>query len=450
MFFVVVVGTLAAFVVIAAGSASVAPLATLLLVIVGVWWSIRSQRARVAAEHLATARRQALALLPPLGRPTLLDQQGLVARFWGPDAAEPLPESRRPGATFSWALVVERHYEYDDRDGRVNRQAGGNIAFLKSDGRVHVVDAGSLAYRNENDSFVAVVSTDGAVTFHDRDPERTAEETHPATTRLLAHPLLSARKRDPTWTGWELRSGAGFGATVLPVPGSGWTIRWEGGGAPRDHFRLDHHPTLLAALTSVIAVAEGRVRPVLHAPPEERTLATADASVELARSAVSATASPGQAQPLPAPTRALPPARSWTNARPPRAPPRPVDLLHLDMGRIDDRTTVGFFHVLSGRRSGDVIRIFGQRMIIGRASDCDISFPFDQGVSSKHAMIQVEDLRCLIVETGESGGLLVNQERCHSKALEEGDMIQLGSSCLLKFTREVVALSRDGSPRALN
>ena len=113
------------------------------------------------------------------------------------------------------------------------------------------------------------------------------------------------------------------------------------------------------------------------------------------------------------------------------------------MGRVDSRNTVGFLIVLSGRRHGDVIRIVGPSMLIGRSPDCDIPFPDETGVSRRHAKLEVLEESCRLIDVGSTGGLFVNNKRVGEKILEEGDVFMLGSGCYVKFTREVVAPAGD-------
>lgn len=456
---IVVVGTIAVTVLSEFASTAVLfAVAALALVVAG---AVHHRRRKIAAERLATARREAVARLPALGRPTPLQREALQARFFGPAPTEELPSSRRAGARFFWALVVGRYAEVDVKEGREQRRWGGYVGFLDDEGRVRIEPAGDLAYRNEHYSYVVVLSGNGSISVHDRDPERTLEEIHPATTALLDHPLLWRRERDPTWTGWRFRCHE-WEATVLPVPGSGWTTRWQGDRASADHYRLDTHPTLVAALRGVIAVAEGRVRPALHAPvftelplaaddpapPAASTAPPAASSQEGGSSTKPASTKPASTKPASTkPASTKPASTKPASAKPGTAAPR-SDWMRLDLGRIDDRSTVGFLSVFNGRHRGAVFRIFGEKMVIGRSPDCDISLPNGEGVSRKHALLEIDGDSCTIIDIGSCGGLWVNSVRVGRKILEEGDVIILGSSNFVRFTRDVVGPAADGGSRA--
>jgi hypothetical protein len=70
------------------------------------------------------------------------------------------------------------------------------------------------------------------------------------------------------------------------------------------------------------------------------------------------------------------------------------------------------------------------RLVIGRASACDISLAKDDEISSKHARVDVRNSTFKLVDTNSTNGTFVNVEKLGRKAhpLRPGDTVTLGAS----------------------
>ena len=75
-----------------------------------------------------------------------------------------------------------------------------------------------------------------------------------------------------------------------------------------------------------------------------------------------------------------------------------------------------------------------QRVVIGRARDCDIQLA-DANVSRRHAELRQEGASYWVVDLGSTNGMEVNGKRVKRAKLADGDTITLGSTDLT-FGRE--------------
>jgi diguanylate cyclase (GGDEF)-like protein len=89
--------------------------------------------------------------------------------------------------------------------------------------------------------------------------------------------------------------------------------------------------------------------------------------------------------------------------------------------------------VLAGTNVGEMYRLEGVEIIVGRASNANIRLN-DDGISRRHARIFLESGRFCIEDLGSANGTLVNGLRTSGKHnLEDGDKIRLGPTTILKF-----------------
>ncbi|WP_437735994.1 diguanylate cyclase [Sorangium sp. So ce1335] len=89
--------------------------------------------------------------------------------------------------------------------------------------------------------------------------------------------------------------------------------------------------------------------------------------------------------------------------------------------------------VLAGSNVGEMYRVEGSEIVIGRASGATIRLN-DDGISRRHARLLQMDSQVLIEDLNSSNGTLVNGEQVTRAALHDGDKIRLGSTTVLKFT----------------
>ncbi|MFQ5995034.1 MAG: diguanylate cyclase domain-containing protein [Acidiferrobacterales bacterium] len=76
----------------------------------------------------------------------------------------------------------------------------------------------------------------------------------------------------------------------------------------------------------------------------------------------------------------------------------------------------------------------GTETVIGRGMEADIPV-VEQRVSRRHAVINVSEKGKVVVEDqGSSNGTYVNGTRVRKQALKDGDRVQIGYSCIIKFS----------------
>ncbi|HVJ90188.1 MAG TPA: GGDEF domain-containing protein [Labilithrix sp.] len=116
--------------------------------------------------------------------------------------------------------------------------------------------------------------------------------------------------------------------------------------------------------------------------------------------------------------------------------------------------------VLQGTNVGEMHKIEGPEVIIGRASSATVRLN-DDGISRRHCRVLSVGGQVTIEDLGSANGTVVNGEMIQQLALKEGDKIRLGATTTLKFTYQdkldetfqqqmIDAALRDGLTRAYN
>lgn len=88
------------------------------------------------------------------------------------------------------------------------------------------------------------------------------------------------------------------------------------------------------------------------------------------------------------------------------------------------------FKVVRGPQTGVTIELKEGSLTIGRNPQCDI-FLNDMTVSRKHATVEVMADGCVIEDTNSYNGVWVNDEPVERRRLQDRDLIQIGTFCLL-------------------
>jgi two-component system, cell cycle response regulator len=88
--------------------------------------------------------------------------------------------------------------------------------------------------------------------------------------------------------------------------------------------------------------------------------------------------------------------------------------------------------VMAGSNLGEMIKLDGQPMIIGRSKTAGLRL-LDDGVSRSHARIGRSGSDWVVSDLGSRNGCFVNGDRVERRVLEEGDRIQLGRHAILKL-----------------
>ena len=68
------------------------------------------------------------------------------------------------------------------------------------------------------------------------------------------------------------------------------------------------------------------------------------------------------------------------------------------------------------------------RWVLGRGSKCDISLPFDDAVSRRHAEIAVRAGQCLVRDLDSCNGILLNGRFVQRARLRRGDVLLVGET----------------------
>jgi two-component system, cell cycle response regulator len=116
--------------------------------------------------------------------------------------------------------------------------------------------------------------------------------------------------------------------------------------------------------------------------------------------------------------------------------------------------------VLQGTNVGEMHKIEGPEMVIGRATSATVRLN-DDGISRRHCRVLSVGGQVIIEDLGSANGTVVNGEMVQHVALKEGDKIRLGATTTLKFTYQdkldesfqqqmIDAALRDGLTRAYN
>ncbi len=92
-----------------------------------------------------------------------------------------------------------------------------------------------------------------------------------------------------------------------------------------------------------------------------------------------------------------------------------------------------FFLVLSGPQFGDIFPLVaGRELVIGRRDDCDVQIR-DEGVSRRHAAVEVLGEGAQLKDLGSANGTWVDGKREASARLADGTRVQVGGQTTLKF-----------------
>lgn len=92
-----------------------------------------------------------------------------------------------------------------------------------------------------------------------------------------------------------------------------------------------------------------------------------------------------------------------------------------------------FLLVLSGPQFGDIFPLTsGKQLVIGRRDDCDVQIR-DEGVSRRHARIEVRGEGAILRDLGSANGTWVAGKRESEARLVDGTRVQVGGQTTLKF-----------------
>ena len=88
------------------------------------------------------------------------------------------------------------------------------------------------------------------------------------------------------------------------------------------------------------------------------------------------------------------------------------------------------FTIVKGPQVGNVFRLSADALTIGRSPQCDI-FLNDMTVSRMHATLQRTPDGYVIIDADSFNGLWVNNLNVKEAELKDGDVVQIGTFCLV-------------------
>jgi two-component system, cell cycle response regulator len=89
--------------------------------------------------------------------------------------------------------------------------------------------------------------------------------------------------------------------------------------------------------------------------------------------------------------------------------------------------------VLAGSNVGEMYKISGENMTLGRGGSADIRL-VDEGISRFHCRIRTEDGQLVVEDLQSRNGTFLNGQRVGLCRLADGDKIQIGRTTVLKFS----------------
>ena len=101
----------------------------------------------------------------------------------------------------------------------------------------------------------------------------------------------------------------------------------------------------------------------------------------------------------------------------------------------DSHPRQAYLIVVRGANIGQSIPIVAAGMVVGRASGTDLRLN-EEGVSRFHCRLRQDGDHILVEDLGSRNGTYCNGERivAGGRALAEGDRLQIGTTCVLRFT----------------
>ncbi|MEV4760419.1 FHA domain-containing protein [Micromonospora sp. NPDC049559] len=117
------------------------------------------------------------------------------------------------------------------------------------------------------------------------------------------------------------------------------------------------------------------------------------------------------------------------------------------MSGADEHCLLPLLTVVDGPMRGASFRIRPGRRTIGRGEDADILIE-DRRVSRRHATVELDGGRAVLVDAGSTNGTWLNDRRLAGAAeLRDGDRLRIGSVELRFFDPGSAATDPVGTPR---
>ena len=110
-----------------------------------------------------------------------------------------------------------------------------------------------------------------------------------------------------------------------------------------------------------------------------------------------------------------------------------TQLFQAPPGQAGSKRDRAYLVVLAGASVGEMYKVEGDKVIIGRGQKAQIRL-FDDGISREHAQIVIEGNQIILQDLGSTNGTFCNGLKVDRRELVDGDKILVGSTTILKFT----------------
>jgi len=110
-----------------------------------------------------------------------------------------------------------------------------------------------------------------------------------------------------------------------------------------------------------------------------------------------------------------------------------TQLFQAPPGQAGGKRDRAYLVVLAGASVGEMYKVEGDKVIIGRGQKAQIRL-FDDGISREHAQVVIEDGHVYLMDLGSTNGTFCNGLKVDKRQLIDGDKILVGSTTILKFT----------------
>ncbi|MFZ9885980.1 MAG: diguanylate cyclase [Myxococcota bacterium] len=110
-----------------------------------------------------------------------------------------------------------------------------------------------------------------------------------------------------------------------------------------------------------------------------------------------------------------------------------LGVLDLGLHKFDATSRSAYLIMINGRSVGRMHKLAPGDTVLGRAPDVEVLIE-DEGVSRRHAMIELTQEGYVLLDNNSTNGIFVNGDRVKRHVLQDGDKVQIGSNTILKFS----------------
>lgn len=105
----------------------------------------------------------------------------------------------------------------------------------------------------------------------------------------------------------------------------------------------------------------------------------------------------------------------------------------LGLHKFEATSRSAYLIMINGRTVGRMHKLGSGETQLGRAPDAEVLIE-DEGVSRRHAMIDLTQEGYVLTDNNSTNGIFVNGDKVKRHVLQDGDKVQIGSNTILKFS----------------